>query len=196
MFAVDLLDNQTLLPIDPKWYTRLAKHVLREEGVKKAQVAVLFVDNEAIHAINKKHLKHDYPTDVITFPLSESTTKIDGQIVISTEFALESCEEYGWSATMEASLYLVHGILHLCGYDDRDEKSQAKMNARQEQLLEEFASQLNHTTQESSSETSAPSHAESSCPEEPPPNGSEDPPLETPLEPPSSSYPGGNSQTS
>ncbi len=136
--AVQIADRQTALPLDRGWFRDLVRFVLDQEDVPRAEISLAFLDNAAIHALNVRFLQHDYPTDVLTFPMGKGK-KLEGEIVLSAEYAAEECAEYGWPIHMEASLYVVHGLLHLCGYDDKAEADAARMKDRQEELLRRFA---------------------------------------------------------
>ena len=140
MFTVEIADSQNLLSIDRTWYAELARFTLRSESVPSADLSVAFVDDATIHRLNHRFLNHDYPTDVVTFPLSAPGNPIAGEIVIGCGEALRQAEEFDCPAQAELALYLIHGILHLCGYDDRDEPSASIMRRRQESLLQQFQS--------------------------------------------------------
>jgi probable rRNA maturation factor len=115
----------------------LVRDVLLAENRADASVSIALVDNETIHRLNRLHLGHDWPTDVITFPLSgPDDAGCSGELVISTEMAVATAREIGIEARRELALYLVHGLLHLCGYDDSNEADAAVMNRRQLELLD------------------------------------------------------------
>lgn len=137
MVNVSIADQQRSLTVDRRWFKDLVRFVCEREGIAKAKIGLAFVDNAEIHRLNRRFLAHDYPTDVLTFPMNTGKT-LEGEIVASLEYAVEECREYDWPAHMEAGLYVVHGVLHLAGYDDSDEASAARMNTRQEALLAEF----------------------------------------------------------
>jgi probable rRNA maturation factor len=82
-------------------------------------------------------MKLDIPTDVLTFPLHEPNEPLSGQIVLSVETAARVGPAYGLSAEEEVLLYAIHGLLHLCGYDDRSPRDAQRMRQRQVQLLRE-----------------------------------------------------------
>jgi probable rRNA maturation factor len=138
MIEVEIADNQDRLELDQAWLTSLIEHALREENINNARLSVALVDNRAIHKINQQFLQHDFPTDVITFPLSDGRDPLVGEIVISTEYAIDSSTEFQWPARIEVGLYVVHGVLHLCGYDDHDEKQAGVMHQRQHAILQRF----------------------------------------------------------
>ncbi|MGL4462639.1 MAG: rRNA maturation RNase YbeY [Planctomycetia bacterium] len=138
MIEIETADRQTAVAIDASWFVGLAEHVFAAELVERAVLSVAFVDAAAIHKLNRRFLSHDYPTDVLTFPLSEDDAVMEGEVVVSTDFAAAAAVGYQWPVSMEAGLYLVHGILHLCGYDDGDDEDQAVMHRRQEVLLRDY----------------------------------------------------------
>lgn len=138
MITVRIANAQSTLSIDRHWYVRLAKFALRAELVEAAELSVAFVDNAEIHRLNKQFLRHDYATDVITFPLSEEGETLHGEIVISAEYAAGEAKSYSWTPELETALYLVHGILHLCGYDDHSKRDSERMKKRQAEILQAF----------------------------------------------------------
>jgi probable rRNA maturation factor len=138
MLKTAIADEQTLLSIDRRWFKDLVPFVLEQEGVANAKIGLAFVGDSRMHELNKRYLAHDYPTDVLTFPMGRGKT-LEGEVVVSTEYAARECVQYDWPAEMEASLYVVHGLLHLCGYDDADDAGADRMEARQKELLDAFA---------------------------------------------------------
>jgi probable rRNA maturation factor len=134
--AVEVSDTQGFLAVNPHELAELARRVLREEGIRRASVSIALVDNATIHRINRVHLGHDYPTDVISFVLSEpGEAELAAELVVSVEMARSTAADLGTDAWAELSLYVVHGLLHLCGYEDaRDEEARA-MRAREGEVL-------------------------------------------------------------
>jgi probable rRNA maturation factor len=138
MLKTAVADEQKLLSIDRRWFKDLVPFVLNREGVSDAKIGLAFVDDARMHELNKRYLAHDYPTDVLTFPMARGKT-LEGEIVVSTEYAGRECVQYDWPVEMETSLYVVHGLLHLCGYDDADDAGADRMEVRQKELLDAFA---------------------------------------------------------
>ncbi len=101
--------------------------VFEGEKAESAEVNVIVLDDVKIHDMNKKFLSHDYPTDVITFPLGEGT-EIEGEIYISADTARKQAEEYNVSFTNELLRLAVHGALHLMGYDDATDEERGRMH--------------------------------------------------------------------
>ncbi|MBV8555609.1 MAG: rRNA maturation RNase YbeY, partial [Planctomycetaceae bacterium] len=82
------------------------------------------------------YLGHDWPTDVISFRLSEvGEVPLSGELVISAELAVSTAREAGVDPWAELALYVVHGVLHLCGHDDQSEDDRAAMRRREHELL-------------------------------------------------------------
>jgi probable rRNA maturation factor len=108
------------------WVRRIVSGTLKAE--KKAMpMSVLITGDRQIRAINKRYLKHDYATDVVSFDT--------GDLVVSADFAKKYAKEHGLPFRQELARYLVHGTLHLLGYDDRRKKDHERMHRRQEALL-------------------------------------------------------------
>ncbi len=132
LLCVEVSDTQTHLPVDAAAIASLARGVLAAEGVRRASISVAVVDNAGIHELNRRHLDHDWPTDVISFPLSDAgEPELQGELVVSAEMALETARACGAEPPEELALYLVHGLLHLCGYDDLTERDAAVMRRRE-----------------------------------------------------------------
>jgi probable rRNA maturation factor len=138
MLKTSVADEQSVIAIDRRWFKDLVRFVLEQEGVARAKIGLAFIEDARMHELNRRYLAHDYPTDVLTFPMARGMT-LEGEIVVSTEYASRECLEYGWPPAMETSLYVVHGLLHLCGYDDADDAGADRMEARQKELLDAFA---------------------------------------------------------
>ena len=138
MIDIRTANKQDLVPIDEASIDSLAKFVLESETRNDASLDFAFVNDATIQRLNLEYLAHDQPTDVLTFPYSTGPGTLEGEIVISTERALQQAGEFGWPVGMEIGLYVIHGLLHLCGHDDRRPADAAAMKERQEKLLAEF----------------------------------------------------------
>jgi probable rRNA maturation factor len=137
---VEVSDTQAHIKVDRADVIRLVRSVLLAEHRAVASISIALVDNQTIHRLNRENLGHDWPTDVITFPLSApDEPACQGELVVSTEMAVETARELGLDAGAELALYLVHGLLHLSGYDDSNETVAAVMSRRQAELLASFA---------------------------------------------------------
>ncbi len=136
---VELSDTQGHLRIDPSAVVDLARRVLIAEGRRSASISIALVDEASIHALNRVHLSHDWPTDVISFTLSDPDELIlAGELVVSAEMAVAAAAEDGVTPRDELALYIVHGLLHLCGYDDSTGADAAEMRRREDEILTQF----------------------------------------------------------
>ncbi len=136
MIEVEISDTQSDLRVDPIEIIDLVNHVLLREGRRDASISIALIDLAAIHALNRAHLGHDWPTDVISFPLSNpDEPTLAGELVVSAEMARATASEVGAEPRDELALYIVHGLLHLCGYDDHTTSDAAAMRRREDQLL-------------------------------------------------------------
>jgi probable rRNA maturation factor len=118
---------------------QIVRTVLEGEDVADAQISLAFVDNPTIHTLNKRYLDHDEPTDVLSFPLSEANARqLEGELVIGAEVANAQAEGRGHAVDAELALYVIHGLLHLCGFDDETETARVEMRERERHYLREL----------------------------------------------------------
>jgi probable rRNA maturation factor len=138
---VEVADRQSRLRIDSADVIALVRFALGAEEVQGA-VEVAFVDDAVISDLHARYFGDPSPTDVITFPSGDALEGEEwpalGEIVISTDTAARQAPEYGLDAVEEALLYVVHGVLHLVGYDDEDDDDAAQMSERQREILDDW----------------------------------------------------------
>lgn len=185
-FEIDISNRQSALHFDENSLHAAVLKALAIEQVSSAVLSISIVDNSAIHVINRDHLQHDYPTDVISFQLDflsadelqagddfeddaedeeeefsddeddsadfvddassgellnegrASGAAIEGEIIASAEMAGTMAIDGGWSAEAELILYVIHGLLHICGYDDLTPEEKCIMRARERAILSEL----------------------------------------------------------
>jgi rRNA maturation RNase YbeY len=122
----------------PKFHKRKANKWIRAVaatyGRKVGEVGYMFVDDEKILETNRQYLGHDYYTDVITFDYDEGDT-INGDIVISLDTVRTNSEKYAKSFDDEFRRVLIHGILHLCGINDKGPGEREIMEANENKAL-------------------------------------------------------------
>jgi probable rRNA maturation factor len=136
MLRVTIASPQNIVPFSRPHIKKIARAVLKGEGITAAKINLAFVDNATIHRLNKQFLNHDQPTDVITFPLSSAgATALEGEVVIGAEVARARAAELGHDERHELALYVIHGLLHLCGYDDTTRAAARSMRARERRYL-------------------------------------------------------------
>ena len=108
----------------------------------KDEITIVLTTNQEIHKLNAQFLGHDYPTDVLSFPSDEIDIDTEnnylGDIIISYERAVEQAQQANHSVEDELKLLLVHGILHLLGFDHDDEERKKIMWEKQAKILDSF----------------------------------------------------------
>ncbi len=139
MSRISIASPQESVAIDRGRMRDTVRTVLEGEGRADAEISLAFVDNATSHRLNRQYLNHDEPTDVLSFPLSGGTTgRLKGELVIGAEVALAQAESLGHDVQAELALYVIHGLLHLCGYDDHTEAEAAKMRERERHYLQKL----------------------------------------------------------
>lgn len=126
----------------------LARLVIEQEGMPDTtEVSIGFVDDEAIHKLNREWRGIDRPTDVLSFEcdyLDDDMPVFDGgpfelgDVVVAPDIAESQAPQFGISFADEISLLVTHGLLHLCGYDHMDDEEARVMENRERELLELF----------------------------------------------------------
>ena len=133
---IEIADQQNQ-EIDPDPLIRSVAAILTDHDVASSEISLAFVDDPMIRQLNRKYLDHDYETDVISFVLDwcERDRALVGQLIVSTDTAQAKGKEVGSSLSEELALYVIHGTLHLVGYDDKDEDSAAEMRLAEKEYL-------------------------------------------------------------
>jgi probable rRNA maturation factor len=138
MYRIEIANEQDAESVNVGRLRKAVRLVLREEGVAAATVSVAIVDDECIRGLHRDYLSIDSATDVLSFVLEESKSELEGEVIASAETAAAAAARFGWPADDELLLYVIHGTLHLVGYDDCDSKSRLKMRARERRYLASF----------------------------------------------------------
>lgn len=137
-------DNQQPKPLDlARWHAVLERMLVEAGILDRAELSVTFVDDAAIHALNKEHRGVDRPTDVLSFPLFEPGEPPPpeplpyalGDLVVSIETTERQAHDYGHGFDRELGFLLAHGLLHLLGMDHETPDDEAEMRACQRLLL-------------------------------------------------------------
>jgi rRNA maturation RNase YbeY len=109
--------------------------VYQGEGKELPSLAIVFTHSRSIRKMNREFLKHDYATDVIAFPLGEDGG-VEGEIYINLDAARRQARENSVTYTQESRRLLIHGALHLLGYDDTTIRKKKMMHEREDTYLE------------------------------------------------------------
>ena len=146
-------NQQKRIPLKPQTILLAAKKILRHEKVKTVDLSIVFVLDSKIKSLNKKYLQENYPTDVLSFDFKSvphdsclagrnhearvtgNESRINGEIIISADTALRNARTYQTSPGQEVLLYVIHGILHLLGYDDHSPDDIQEMRRKEADLM-------------------------------------------------------------
>ena len=138
------ITNETDEYVDEALLNKVADYAMKSEDVNNGVVNIIIVDNKRIREINKEYRKIDKETDVISFALEDDDTFIElpirvlGDIYISIDKVKVQASEYGHSEKREICFLVVHGILHLLGYDHMNASDEKVMFSKQEKILDEL----------------------------------------------------------
>ena len=137
---IDITHNHPSLRFPTRETFRALQCVLQHESVQSIQLSVVFVGSRFIRRVNRTFLHHDYVTDVIAFPLGDGAQSSgEGEIYVNLDRAKSQAREYGVSFAEETRRLLIHGTLHLLGYDDSGAREKARMTRREDLLLARLA---------------------------------------------------------
>ena len=114
--------------------SRWLKFVAQAEAKKLGDIGIIFCSDNYILDVNIKYLQHDYYTDIITFDYCDGDT-LSGDLFISVDSVRENASFYGTEFPVELNRVIVHGLLHLIGYDDHTEEDIAVMRAKENYYL-------------------------------------------------------------
>ncbi|HBG60941.1 MAG: rRNA maturation RNase YbeY [Omnitrophica WOR_2 bacterium GWF2_38_59] len=144
MFVV-VNDLQKKIPLNTYQIKKITKIILKHEKVSKVSLSVSFVTDQKICSLNKKFLGLNNATDVLSFDSTDeevsytlspkNVKEVNGDIIISTDAAIKNAKRFNTSVEHELSLYVVHGVLHLLGYDDHSKNDIAKIRKKEKKIL-------------------------------------------------------------
>lgn len=119
------------LPLSSKSVKSVVSLVMEGENCKLNELNINLVDNNTIKKINKKYLAHSYFTDIITFPYNSDKNSIEGEIFISLDTVKKNAEIYNTGYKKELKRVIIHGCLHLAGYNDKTKKQQELIRSKE-----------------------------------------------------------------
>lgn len=130
--------------VDPRTVRRRGERLLMAVGRQTAELSILLCDDIFIRELNRKYRGRDIPTDVLSFPMNEGETPnpypdLLGDVVISVETAVQQAAQGGLKPLDEVTSLLIHGLLHLLGYDHKKPGQEDRMRAKTNSLLELLA---------------------------------------------------------
>jgi len=136
--AIALANQQSVHAVDERQLLEAARCVLQDAAMTSAAISLAVVDDPTIHDLNQRYLGHDWPTDVLSFVLDERGGHLEGEVVLSADTAAAAAAEIGWPPAAEQLLYVVHGMLHLIGYNDKTLAETRRMRDAEAGYLRRF----------------------------------------------------------
>ena len=135
---ITIKNLQNKIPISTKEVKKTILKTLSFERIKKTgEITVCFVGDRKIKELNKKFLRKNEATDCLTFDMLEASDPkhIFADIIISTDTALRNAKAFRTNISKEINLYLIHGVLHLLGYDDLTPKDKKLMRGKEKEYV-------------------------------------------------------------
>ncbi len=120
---------------DPEKVKKWLQKSVNDLGKRLSILNYIFTTDDNLLSINKLYLNHDYFTDIITFDNSDADNQIEGDIFISVDRVRENAKRYNTSFEKELARVMIHGVLHLAGYNDRTEEEKKWMRKLEDQYL-------------------------------------------------------------
>jgi probable rRNA maturation factor len=137
--VVAVADDGVRVPLSRQRVAEIARAVLRSERVSSARLSITFVNNRRIAALNRRHLGHRGSTDVISFCLTADApgAPLVGDVYVAPDVARRNATAHGLSVREELTRLVVHGVLHILGFDhpDGEDRHDSAMWRRQEALV-------------------------------------------------------------
>jgi rRNA maturation RNase YbeY len=122
-------------PIDPQRVKAWIGEVVEKHGKTIGELYYYFCSDERLLEINRERLGHDFYTDIVTFPLTDCETVLSSEFCISVDRIKENAETFGRSYESELHRVIIHGVLHLIGFDDLTDEEEKEMREQEEKAL-------------------------------------------------------------
>ena len=134
--TLEITHTHPTLRLDEAALRRLIRCVVQAEARPLNYLGIILADHQTVLDLNRTYLAHDYLTDVLSFPLGEPDDEaIDGEVYVDLDTAAERHEDFATSFEDEARRYVVHGLLHLMGYDDATPAEQHAIRRLEDRYL-------------------------------------------------------------
>ena len=122
-------------PIEPQRVKAWIGEVVEKYSKTVGELYYYFCSDEKLLEINRERLGHDFYTDIVTFPLTDCETVLSSEFCISIDRIKENAETFGRSFESELHRVIIHGVLHLIGFDDHTEEDEKEMREKEEEAL-------------------------------------------------------------
>ena len=136
MISINILNDFNIeLSYEKQLIDNCIKEILISKKINNAEISIILTDKEYLSKLKKTYFKVDQYTDVIAFNLEDENEDIDGEIYISIDNVLDNSKIFNTTFSNEFSRVLIHGVLHLMGYNDDNESNIKKMRALEDKYL-------------------------------------------------------------
>lgn len=137
MNRISIRNLQTKIPVPQARIKNVVRQTLRYFRMTNAELSVVFVTEAHMKRLNSRHLNHKYPTDILTFDyrVSRKDPLLRAEIVLCPSVAMRNAHVFNTDVRQEIDRYLIHGILHLCGYDDNSPVEKSRMTGEEDRIL-------------------------------------------------------------
>ena len=138
MIEFEFLDLE-IPGFDSEFFVSAITDLIHSENKKLGDITLLFCDDTHMLKMNKEHLNHDYYTDILTFDYCVDNT-ISGELLISWDTVQSNASKYMVDKQTELKRVVFHGVLHLCGYNDKNKEEKQLMRSKENECLEKYVS--------------------------------------------------------
>ena len=132
------VNSEKKITVDKRYVHSVVKALSKYLNFECADLEIIFVSEDYIFELNKEYLNHVNTTDIITFDYSESRDNLSGEIYISVDDGRKNAERFNCSFEVEILRLIIHGILHLLGYDDIEEHDKKVMKKLENELVNKY----------------------------------------------------------
>ena len=115
--------------------TKKITFLVQNEGYILTNICCVFMTDDELLELNRKHLEHDYYTDIITFDLSDHEGDVEADLYISIDRTKDNASRLGVDPNLELERVILHGVLHLTGYNDKSEEEQKLIRQKEDEYL-------------------------------------------------------------
>jgi rRNA maturation RNase YbeY len=127
-------------PIKPQSVKLWIEEVVEKHGKTVGELYYYFCSDEKLLEINRERLSHDFYTDIVTFPLTDCETVLSSEFCISVDRIKENAVTFGRTYESELHRVIIHGVLHLIGFDDLTDEEEIEMREKEEEALKSLFS--------------------------------------------------------
>jgi probable rRNA maturation factor len=135
VIVIHITNRQKTLPVDRRRMRQAVRAIVRDAGISEATISIAIVDDPTIAKLHQQFLDDPEPTDVLSFVLERSEQSLEGEVVASADTARTCAPRYRSTPEEELLLYVIHGTLHLVGYDDTTPRQRAVMRKKEMEYL-------------------------------------------------------------